>query len=235
MIAHLILRISSKQGLIFSFNMNRVLLAAAMITLCFCNRNKLSTTGHSTSEITIKLVDSLGYIRMSTPGNTDTFFSWIRLNDCGKPCEEGKYRFQSKRFPIFKESGFYWTGEPTDSVNQLTISHQRADKVMKNNDSFALYMFGDYKQNLKYDPDAGKVISDTVQKIGDRYFCIFNIANVDKKRGVLIRRVLAYTSIAGYPVKFKYELLTRNQDSLSGGFFDHSIKNLQTVRIKDGG
>jgi hypothetical protein len=35
-----------------------------------------------------------------------------------------KYRVQTKKTPILKESGFYWD-EPNDSVDRFTISHNQ--------------------------------------------------------------------------------------------------------------
>ena len=187
------------------------------------------------NEMTFQLIDTLGSITISKPNECDTFFSWIRKNDCGKLCEEGKYRFQPKGLPIFKESGFYWTGEPEDSVNQLTISHPRRDRIQRNNDSFAIMRYTLFKENLVSDSATSHIIWDTIQKIADRYFCVFKIADVDKKEGVFIRRLIAFTSISGIKLQFRYDLLTKKRDSILKHFFDNSIINLESVHIKDGG
>jgi len=199
-----------------------------------CNE-KVSLNLSSTADTTIQLIDSLGSISLQIPPQTDTFIKWIRQNDCGIYCEEGKYRFQDKKLPIFKESGFFWIGELEDSVNQLTISHHRSDTLVRNNDSFALNTYSLLKENLESDPRTINIISDTIQIIGDRYFCIFKIADWNIQKGVFIRRLVAFTSISGKILQFRYDLLTQRHDSTLDNFFNKALINLQTVRIKDGG
>jgi hypothetical protein len=206
----------------------------SLISVASCQQKSQVEARAECETTTIQLIDTLGRISMNRPNQTDTFITWIRTNDCGKTCEEGKYRFQPKGLPIFKESGFFWTGEPEDSVNQLTISHLRPDRVRRNDDYFAVKRYQLLKEDLESDPETMNIISDTVRKIGDRYFCIFQIADIDKKKGVLIRRVIAFTSISGAKLQFRYDLLTKRRDSLLKNFFSKSISNLETVRMKDG-
>ena len=204
-----------------------------LFTLLSCRNNNQIPTKPST-DTTIELIDNLGTLHLNIPYKSDTFLNWIRRNDCGKSCEEGKYRFQNKNFPIFKESGFFWIGQPEDSVYQLTISHHRPDTLVRNNDSFAIKHYSYFKEGLEFDPETTNILSDTIQKINDRYYCILKIADIDKKKGVLIRRLVAFTSISGNALRFRYDLLTRHRDSILYKFFDDSMKNLETVRIKDG-
>jgi hypothetical protein len=206
-----------------------------LFILCSCDTNRDTRDQPTKVDTTIRLIDSLGAVTLALPSQTDTFFTWIRKNDCGKFCEEGKYRFQPKNLRIFEESGFYWTGQPEDSVNQLTISQNRPDTIIRNNDSFAIKRYTYFKEVLLSNPETANVISDTIEKIGDRYFCVFKIADLNKQKNVSIRRLIAFTSIGGNSLQFRYELLTQKQDSILARFFDNSIKNLETVRIIDGG
>lgn len=213
--------------------MIRLLIIIIILGTISCSEKKQIETKTDVRDITIELIDGLGSISINKPKQSDTVFTWIRRNDCGKGCEEGKYRFQPKTFPIFKESGFFWIGQPEDSINQLTISHRRPDTLIRNNDSFAIKHFNHLKENLEDDLETTNIIFDTTQKIGDRYFCIFKIADVDKKKRVFIRRLIAFTSISGNELQFRYDLLTKKRDSILNLFFDDSMKNLETVQIKD--
>jgi hypothetical protein len=172
---------------------------AILISLVFitaCQEKSQLNAKADVHSITIPLLDSLGAITIERPILCDTLLVWIRRNDCGKTCEEGKYRFQPKNLPIFKESGFYWTGQAVDSVNQLTITHLRPSRFRLNSDSFAIWHYSRIKEDLEADPETRNLLSDTVQKIGDRYFCIFRVADIDKNNGVSKRRLIAITSVS---------------------------------------
>lgn len=214
--------------------MKLLLFIISLVWVASCQQKSQIITKVESIATTFQLIDTLGSITINKPNQSDTFFTWIRWNDCGKTCEEGKYRFQPKNLPIFEESGFFWIGQPEDSVNQLTISHPRPDRVGRNKDSFALKHYKRLKEELEFDAETTNIIYDTVQKIGDRYFCIFQIADIDKKKGVFIRRLIAITSVSGVKLQFRYDLLTRKRNSVLKYFFRNSTNNLETVRIKDG-
>jgi hypothetical protein len=183
----------------------------------------------------INLIDSLGRISIQFPANTDTFFSWICRSDCGTPCEEGKYRFQPGKRRIFKGSGFFWEGQPKDSVYQLTISHSRFIVFKKSPDSIFLKARFPLEQELKANPETRKTNFDKILKINDRNFLIFRNEDIDSARNVYIRRLFGYTSIYNTWVEFRYDLLSQNKDSLYFNFFEHAMSNLQTVEIHGGG
>lgn len=98
-----------------------------IITILACKhtsqRKKAQQPPEASKKIQIKLVDSPGNVTFSIPIRYDTSFTWTDHSDCGKPCDQIKYRWQSKKLPITKESGWIWTGEPTDSIERFTISH----------------------------------------------------------------------------------------------------------------
>ncbi len=165
----------------------------------------------------------------------DTFFHWIQRSDCGRPCEHGDYRFQSKKNPIFKESGFYWTGEPQDSVEQLTIYHQRPDTLIQQDDSLVLKLKDHLCGNVLSRYQGANVIKDTVMKIDGRYFLAFWTADMNYKSRVFDRRIIAFTTIKGTVIEFQYKLVTKNYDSILTEFYQNSISNLKTVRFKNGG
>jgi hypothetical protein len=109
--------------------MNRSLIAIVTVFFLSCN-NKIDKKGHyqfpeNSKNVQLQLIDSLGVITLSVPIRYDTNFSWIHYSDCGKPCDEQKYRYQPSILRITKESGWIWLGEPKDSVESFTISHKR--------------------------------------------------------------------------------------------------------------
>lgn len=198
---------------------------------CVSNDSKVISANNS--KFTFKLIDNLGSVSIDFPEQTDTFFSWIQKSDCGKPCEHGDYRFQSKSNRIFKESGFFWIGEPEDSVNQLTIYHQRVERLLPFNDSLIFYAQNSLLKRMLADPATANVLMDTVIKINDRNFYIFKVANLNKNN-VFERSLVAFTTISGTILEFHYKLLTTTYDSTTKNFFDQSLKNLLTVKLKDG-
>lgn len=165
----------------------------------------------------------------------DTFFNWIQRSDCGRPCEHGDYRFQSKKNRIFEESGFYWTDEPTDSVYQLTIYHQRPDTLLPQDDSLVFRLKEHFFIKVLSRYQGANIIKDTLFKIGDRYFRVFYTADMNYEYKVFDRRVIAFTTSKGAEIEFQYKLLTKSYDTTLFQFYQNSITNLQTVRFKNGG
>ena len=138
--------------------------------LLACNERHKSSTAISHDRFGFELIDGLGSVSIIFPDRTDTFFSWIQRSDCGRPCEHGDYRFQSKRNRVFKESGLFWFGEPEDSVDQLSIYHQRPDTLVKNKDSLIITLKEWLRNKVLNDIEIGNVLSDTLVRIHDRYF-----------------------------------------------------------------
>lgn len=189
----------------------------------------------SLNRFEFELIDSLGTVSIIYPERTDTFFHWIQTSDCGKPCEKGDYRFQSKLNKVFKESGFYWVGEPEDSVEQLTIYHSRPDTVFLEHDSSIIKARDHLRENLLVNPQTRNLLSDTLLRIDNRVFCIFKTADVNKQTQAFDRRLVAFTSFNGTILEFHYKLLKKQYDSVLTGFYDNSMRNLMTVRLRNGG
>jgi hypothetical protein len=180
--------------------------------------------------VDVQLIDSLGTINLSVPLRYDTSFSWVHYSDCGKPCNEQKYRFQTKDLPLIKESGWMWT-EPKDSVDRFTISHT-LDYPFHDGDTVKnIVRHNHLKEQLTSNPGNPPIIFDTIQKINDRYF---SIITMEKSDSVQVRKVLAATTIKNNLIKFQYELLTRKNDSISKSFIKNSINLIKTIRISKG-
>ncbi len=76
----------------------------------------------NSKSVQIKLIDSLGKLTLSIPLRYDTFSTWINYSDCGKPCNEQEYRFQSKLLRIIHESGFIWNRDPNIILPEIRTS-----------------------------------------------------------------------------------------------------------------
>jgi len=183
----------------------------------------------SLKQINISLVDSLGQISLSVPVRYDTFFSWINHSDCGKPCDKQEYRCQPRNLPITKESGFYWLGEPKDSVDRLTIIHSSDIRYGPDDATIDTSRFKYMKLKIVDDLINYAMIYDTLEKIGNRYFSIFALQQADTIHNI---RVLAMTTFKGNEITFKYDLLTKREDSIQRNFIKNSIDLIHTIKFK---
>ena len=181
--------------------------------------------------VQVKLSDSLGTVILAVPDRYDTSFVWIDHSDCGKPCDQQKYRYQPKSLRITKESGFVWQGEPKDSVDRFTISHS-GDFPFHNGDTAKDFAGHQHlKLQLTSDPSNPPVIFDTIERINDRYYSIFAMQRSDTIR---CEKVLAVTTIKGNRIRFQYDLLTKRTDSVETNFIKNSIELIRTIRISQG-
>lgn len=181
--------------------------------------------------VQVQLVDSLGIITLSVPLRYDTSFSWIHYSDCGKPCDEQKYRFQPKELPITKESGWIWLGEPKDSIDRFTISHSSHVPFHDGDTAKNFARHHHLKEQLMRDPQSLPIVFDTIQKINDRYFSIIGVEKFDT---LYSRKVVAVTTIKSNVIKFQYELLTRKSDSGTTNFIKNAIDLIKTIHISKG-
>jgi hypothetical protein len=178
----------------------------------------------------VKLIDTLGTVALAVPARYDTFFSWIDYSDCGKPCDEQKYRFQPKNLRITKETGWFWLGEPKDSVERFTISHSGYFPFHNGDTAKNLIQHNYLKAELKSDPSNPPIVFDTIEKINDRYYSIIAMEKTDT---VQSKKVLAATTIRGNLIKFQYDLLTKKDDSIERNFLKNSIDLIRTIHITD--
>ncbi|MFT3982215.1 MAG: hypothetical protein QM687_17225 [Ferruginibacter sp.] len=181
--------------------------------------------------VQVHLVDSLGMIGLSVPISYDTSFSWIHYSDCGKPCDEQKYRFQPKTLSIVKETGWYSKESLTDPINRLTISHSSFIRLQGGTMRTDSIRHKHLMEQLTSDPVNPPIIFDTMQEINDRYY---SIIVMEKSDTLFSKKILASTTIKNNVVKFQYELLTKKNDSITDSFIKNSIKLIKTIRISKG-
>lgn len=186
----------------------------------------------SSTTITVKLVDSLGNVTVTLPVRYDTSFSWTHHSDCGKSCDKIKYRFQPKALRISKESGWIWLNEPKDSIERFTIVHSGDFPFHDITDtSFILKYHEIEKEELVQNPATHKIASDTVEKIGDRYYSIFTIDLYDTAKHQYTKKLLAATTIKSNDIHFNFELLTKRKDSATNNFIRNSMYYLKSIHL----
>ena len=79
-----------------------------------------------------------------------------------------------------------------------------------------------------------KTSFDTIQKINDRLYSIFIIDLFLDKSLQYSKKVIASTTVMGNSIQFRYELLTKNKDSITTNFIKNSLELLNTVKISNG-
>ena len=169
---------------------------------------------HNSKVIQVKLVDTLGSIMLAVPVSLDTSWTWMELSDCGLPCDQQKYRFQShdsaEKFTI-SHSEYYPFSDGDTSNNTMRHLRQRADLVM--------------------DSTNPPIVFDTIEKIADRYYSIFEMERIDT---LLFKRVLATTTIKGNTIRFQYDLSTKRGDSVGRNFMKNCLDLIRTIQIAKG-
>jgi hypothetical protein len=181
---------------------------------------------------TITLKDSLGTVSFYRSTRFDTSFTWTNHSDCGKPCDHEQYRYQLKTLPIFKESGFYHD-IPDILIDQFTIIHSAYFPFYNGDTSKNIARHENFKSRLSGNPYNGTIQSDTLEKIGDRYYSIVCLEGFDKERQKHFAKVAALTTIKSNEIEFHYDMKTKDTINLKE-FYENSIKFLRTVRISNG-
>ena len=217
----------------------RKLLFFAVILLAACHpsENKNITPPEASKKQVVNLAGGLGTVTVSLPERYDTSFTWIHYSDCGAPCEKRKYRFQPKVLPVNLENGYFYK-TLVDSVDQFTIVHNpyiAAEDSDKTDNRDFIISFHDHKKfDIIHDPRLRMIKSDTIEKIGDRYFSIIVIDMFDSAKKVYSKKLLSTTTIKRGTIDFNFELATRQKDSLTNNFIDNAKYYLRTIHISDG-
>jgi len=182
---------------------------------------------------TTNLRDSLGSASFSIPASFDTSFTWTNQSDCGKPCDHEQYRFQPKTLPVFKESGFYYD-IPDILIDQFTIIHSGYFPFHSGADTsknFARH--NHFKSRISSEEYNGKIVSDNIEKIYDRYFSIIYMTGFDRVKQKHFAKVAALTTIKGNEIEFHYDI--KMKDSINEKrFFENVTQLIKTIRLSNG-
>lgn len=197
------------------------------------SHKETTTTVPKDSKVaTTILRDSLGTVSFSIPARFDTSFTWTNHSDCGKPCDHEEYRFQPKTLPVFKESGFYYD-IPDISINQFTIIHSGYFPFHNGDTSKNFARHEHFKGRLLSKLNNDNLISDTIEKIYDRYFYIVCMSGFDTIKQKHSATLAALTTIRGNEIEFHYEIKTKDTIN-EKEFFDNAAQFIRTIRISNG-
>ncbi|WP_123864559.1 hypothetical protein [Chitinophaga barathri] len=165
----------------------------------------------------------IGSIKLDIPQKWDTMFTWQHYS-CTIPPDETKYRFQPKTYPVFLENGSFWD-DITDSVDQLTISHQPNLNPGESDWSY----IDRHHQNtkdifLKYYP--GETIDvDTILTIGELRFSILTDI-MDEKHPTV-----ATTLVNAVPLRFTFRHVFKHIQPDPATSYRRMIEVLKSLRI----
>ncbi|PWU04298.1 MAG: hypothetical protein C5B52_01690 [Bacteroidetes bacterium] len=198
-----------------------------------CNNKAAVVQQWPGRDTTIVLKDSLGLIHLRIPIKFDTFLVWTRYSDCYS-CGEEKYRFQIRKNPIFLESGWYWKGDPKDSIDELSIKHT-VGVIIKDtiSDSRMLELHLLHMANYKEDPSLIPIIWDTVQMINKKWYSIASIKQYDEKLRIYSKILIAVTMSRGNEIEFKFRKASKFNDSSMVNFVPASIQCLSSVEFSN--
>ncbi len=209
-------------------------ISVILLTSCIDSSDKEANAVllDKSKKMTTVLRDSLGAISFSIPVRFDTAFVWTNRSDCGKPCDREYYRYQPKTLPVFKESGFFYE-IPDILIEQFTIIHSGYFPFHDGDTSKNWVRHGNFISRISNDPNNGIVYSDTIEKVGDRYFSIVYLNGFDNERQKCFAKVVALTTIKSNEIEFHYDINTKDTINLKD-YYQNSIRLLKTIRISNG-
>lgn len=205
-----------------------------ILTSCLdkSNEKRIGILPDNSTLTSTTLRDSLGTVFFSIPARFDTSFTWTNRSDCGKPCDMEQYRYQPKTLPIFEESGFYYQ-VPDIPVDQFTIVHSGYFPFGNGDTSKSFWRHDNFKDRLSSDPKNGTVVSDTIEKINDRYYSVVFMNGYDTKRQQHFAKVAALTTIKANEIELHYDINSKEKINLKA-FYESSIRFIRTVRMSKG-
>lgn len=207
-----------------------------LVSIAACN-SKTPLVDHllNARDTTIILKDSLGSLKISFPDRYDTFMRWTQYSDCGS-CGTERYRFQSRKMPIFLESGFFWD-HLKDSVDQLTVIHQQRLQYRdsSNRDFIKTYhkaFIEDAKVEL-WVPNNSTVF-DTLQMVSGKWTSLITFEHYDSLSHLYFKGVAGAMLVKGKPIKILFSLLTKRKDLINVEFIGRSKKMMMRIFAENG-
>lgn len=200
-----------------------LLIICLVVAISSCEKNK-NTNLKSETFFT---EDSLFRIELDVPLELDSFYTWIDYNDtsCG---HRRKYRFSDSRYPIFKESGFFYLSYP-DSTYRLTFSH--IDKYDCQDTVWEIdlnRLIAGWECRSKIDSIEFNVISSERTEINGLTFSILTFITDAVPKGKYQSTLLwGFTKINGIDLKVECECASKDCDS----FIGKMNETLKSIRI----
>lgn len=210
--------------------MNRYFLLLLLLFAACC-KDKVTNVPPNSRVVKVPFMVSLGDVSFSLPSRYDTGVSWNYHSDY-TTCGFQYFRFQPKELRIVKDGGLGWLGEPEDSIEHFTIKHPSyiclGDTTCCKADTNVYYRYRDalLRQGNTFDS-----VTDSIQKIGNRYFSIIVLQKDDSLH---LKRVIGITQFNNNLFQFEYKLLTRKEDSVTVNFVKDATALLRTIRMRTG-
>lgn len=179
---------------------------------------------------TVRLKNGLGLIILQVPSRYDTVLVWTNWSDCTS-CGYEQYRFQRKNFPVFLESGFYWKGDPKDSVDEITISQPREKLPLDNTIMISESVHKLYVDEYNKDPLYFSIARDTLMVINSKQYSVIYADNFDSTLMVFQRTLIANCVVSGRNVEVKFRHW--GKESISDRFFQESLYILNSFRFSN--
>jgi hypothetical protein len=179
----------------------------------------------------MKLKNNLGELRIIVPSFYDTVIQWTDRSDCYS-CGYEKYRFQIKNNPIALERGIIWKGDPSDSVDDITISHSivryslSSDSQISDRDHRRIVH--EYALDLRFYP----IVSDTLMKIGSRLYSLSFSKSYDSSKALFKKAVIGATLVHGEEVFIQFKKWSRSP--IREDYFERSLGILESIKFING-
>lgn len=202
-----------------------------LLTMFACKNN--NATIKDTFTISKVIADSFGKITMELPKHYDTNFIWQHGSDCNT-CGYYKERWQPKNKKIFLESGFFWIGEPTDSVEAFTISYKEdippfKRKSLSYDTATALH----FKDNAKHSNFSVNVTLDTFLSINGKFISIIEFSGYDSLLKTHTKEINAFCNVNQIAVNFTYVIKQKQTDKYFNNFSSLAIKSIKTITVEE--
>jgi hypothetical protein len=180
---------------------------------------------------TVRLKNGLGLLTLELPSRLDTFLTWTHKSDCAT-CGYEKYRFQQKIYPIFLESGFYWIGDPKDSVDEITIFHQveifPIDTTFEITRSDNEFIVEEYSKDPRYYP----IGMDTLISLDSKMYSVIYSDHFDSTTMAYRKSLIAQTVVRGSDVRI---ILRRwSREPIRSDYFDEAFSILKSMKFSKG-
>jgi hypothetical protein len=133
---------------------------------------------------------------------------------------------------LFLESGFYWKGDPKDSVDEITISQPREklpidNTIVISESDHKLYVH-EYNKNPLYFP----ITRDTLMVINSKQYSVIYADNFDSTSMVFQQTLIAKCVVGGSSIEVKFRHW--GKESTSDSFFQESLYILNSFRFCNG-
>lgn len=209
----------------------RAIIIILTIALFFLACNSSSHTKYSNfRDDTVRLKNGLGIIILEVPSRYDTILIWTNRSDCSS-CGYEQYRFQRKNYPVFLESGFYWKGDPKDSVDEITIRQPidslPMDSIIRISESDHELYVEEYSKDPLYYP----ITRDTLINIKSKRYSVVFADHFDSTSMVFQQTLIAKCVVNGSDVEIKFRHWDKN--SRSNSFSQECLYILNSVRFSN--